>query len=65
MILILGESLFAIKLNYDVNLNPAHTLFLSEEKKMLLKRLRNLEQFLLVLEPLLLLQPRATTVRSN
>ena len=48
--------------NYDVMLDHAHIRFLSEEKNCCWKRLQNLEQFPLVLGPLLLLQPRATTV---
>ena len=62
MILILGESLLAIKLN--IIINPAHILFISEEK-MLSERLQKPEQFPLVLGSLRLLQPRATTVRSK
>ena len=47
--------------NYEVILDHAHILFISEEKNAVGK-IANPEQFLLVPGPLLLLQPRATTV---
>ena len=48
--------------NFNFNLNHAHILFISEEKKMPSERLQSPEQFPLVLGSVLLLQSRATTV---
>ena len=59
MILILGESLLAIKLSSHYW--PCPYPFPKWREKRASERLQNPEQFPLVLGPLLLLQPRATT----